>query len=147
MLVRCSLKNYVLRKTAVIVVYGEPMELPRCGAEKICALVPRRGEQLAAPELEQVLDRGAVSRGGGVVQGVVSPGVGCGGRGLVAEQVLYAGALHVEAAHQVQAGHALAVLVVHARPGGHEAAEDAVVALGSSVVERQSAWEKVLCKD
>ena len=36
MLVRCSLKNYVLRNTAVIIVYGEPMELPRCGAEKIC---------------------------------------------------------------------------------------------------------------
>ena len=39
MLVRCSLKNYVLRNTAVIIVYGEPMELPRCGAEKICGQV------------------------------------------------------------------------------------------------------------
>ena len=36
---RCSLKNYVLRNTAVIIVYGEPMELPRCGAEKICVRV------------------------------------------------------------------------------------------------------------
>ena len=26
----------MLRNTAVIIVYGEPMELPRCGAEKIC---------------------------------------------------------------------------------------------------------------
>ena len=38
---RCSLKNYVLRNTAVIIVYGEPMELPRCGAEKICVPAAR----------------------------------------------------------------------------------------------------------
>ena len=29
-------KNYVLRITAVIIVSGEPIEVPSCGAEKIC---------------------------------------------------------------------------------------------------------------
>ena len=29
-------KNYVLRNTAVIIVSGEPIEVPSCGAEKIC---------------------------------------------------------------------------------------------------------------
>ena len=32
-------KNYVLRITAVIIVSGEPIEVPSCGAEKICAQV------------------------------------------------------------------------------------------------------------
>ena len=49
MLVRCSLKNYVLRNTAVIIVYGEPMELPRCGAEKICAPDTGTGREAAGP--------------------------------------------------------------------------------------------------
>ena len=30
-------KNYVLRNTAVIIVSGEQIEVPSCGAEKICA--------------------------------------------------------------------------------------------------------------
>ena len=32
-------KNYVLRNTAVIIVSGEPIEVPSCGAEKICVPV------------------------------------------------------------------------------------------------------------
>ena len=32
-------KNYVLRITTVIIVSGEPIEVPSCGAEKICGQV------------------------------------------------------------------------------------------------------------
>ena len=35
LLVRCLLKNYVLGTTAVFVVYGDSIEVPTCGREKI----------------------------------------------------------------------------------------------------------------
>ena len=35
-------KNYVLRITAVIIVSGEPIEVPSCGAEKICIPAAQR---------------------------------------------------------------------------------------------------------
>ena len=80
-------------------------------------LVPEAGccEQLGASKLQQMLDRGGVAGGGGVVEGVVALGVGQGGRGLVAQQVVDTPALHVQGADQVETRGSLVILTVHIR--------------------------------
>ena len=49
-------KDQVLRNTAVIIVSGEPIEVPSCGAEKICA--PGPGNASAPVSAVCILDPG-----------------------------------------------------------------------------------------
>ena len=74
-----------------------------------------RSEQVAASELQQMLDRGRVARSSGPVQRVVALDVCEGGRGLVGQQVVDTSALHVQGTDQVETRGAFIVLTVNIR--------------------------------
>ena len=69
------------------------VSVERRQVERCDAGLPGGAEQLAAAELEQVLDGRGVAGGGGVVQGVVAELVDHGGGGTVGDKVLHTPAL------------------------------------------------------